>query len=83
MSYGWYGLLVGKVMAKIRELINAVDGKASEEYKKGWREAVCYINDFYKMVRREDGEPVEIVIGLEVSEEQILEKIKQLLEEQG
>lgn len=77
------GLLVGRVMAKIRELINAVDGKESEEYKKGWREAVCYINDFYKMVRREDGEPVEIVIGLEVSEEQILEKIKQLLEEQG
>ena len=70
-------------MAKIRELINAVDGKESEEYKKGWREAVCYINDFYKMERREDGEPVEIVIGLEVSEEQILEKIKQLLEEQG
>ena len=68
-------------MAKIRELIDAVDNKESEEYKKGWREAVCYINDFYRMVRRSDGEPVEIVIGLEVSEDQILEKVMQLLEE--
>lgn len=70
-------------MVKIRELIDVVDSGESEEYKKGWREAVCYINDFYKMVRRADGESIEIVIGLEVSESQILEKVVQLLEEEG
>ena len=68
-------------MAKIRELIDACGKERSDDYIKGWREAVCHVNDFYQMVRRSDGESIEIVIGLEVSEDQILKKVEQLLEE--
>lgn len=68
-------------MAKIRELIDAVEDGKSKDYQAGWREAVCYINDFYKMVRRSDGEPIEIVIGIDVSEDQILEKVCKLIQE--
>lgn len=68
-------------MAKIRELIDACGKDESDDYKKGWREAICHVNDFYQMVRRSDGEPIEIVIGLEVSEDQILEKVCKLIEE--
>jgi hypothetical protein len=66
-------------MGKIRELLDAVDFEKSDDYKQGWRGAVCHINDFYKMVKRSDGEPIDIVISLEVSEEQILKKVEQLL----
>ena len=67
-------------MGKIRELIDACNKEESDDYKKGWREAVCHVNDFYKIVRRCDGEAIEIVINLDVSEEQILEKVCKLIE---
>lgn len=68
-------------MGKIRELLDAVDFKKSDDYKKGWRGAVCHINDFYKIKRRSDGEPIDIVISLEVSEDQIADKIVELLKD--
>lgn len=68
-------------MAKIRELIEACGKEESEDYKRGWLEAVCYVNDFYKIVRRSDGEVIEIVISLDVSEDQILEKVCKLIKE--
>ena len=68
-------------MAKIRELVEACGKEESDDYKKGWRECVCHINDFYKIVRRSDGEAIEIVIGLNVSEDQILEKVCKLIKE--
>lgn len=68
-------------MGKIRELLDAVDFKKSDDYKKGWRGAVCHINNFYKIERRSDGEPIDIVISLEVSEDCIVEKLKKLLKE--
>ena len=66
-------------MGKIRELLDAVDFKKSDDYKKGWRSAICYVNDFFKIVKRSDDEPVDIVISVEVSEEQMAGKIEKLL----
>ena len=68
-------------MTKIKELIDACGKNNSDDYKSGWRDAVCHVNDFYKMVRRSDGEPIEIVIVLDVSEDQILEKVCKLIKE--
>lgn len=66
-------------MGKIRKLLDAVDSKKSDDYKKGWRSAICYVNDFFKIVKRPNDEPVDIVISLEVSEEQMADKIEKLL----
>lgn len=68
-------------MGKIRELLDAVDFKKSDDYKKGWRGAVCHVNDFYKIVRRSDGEPIDIVFSIDVSEDQIADKVRELLDE--
>lgn len=69
-------------MADIRELMLAVDEGKSEDFRNGWEECVCWINDRYEIRRREDGEPIGIQITIPIDEERVLQKVKELMEKE-
>lgn len=66
-------------MAGIKELLGGVDAGESDDYKRGWRECVCWLNDRYQMTSRRDGEPVQIVITLSVDEDELVARIEEMV----
>lgn len=69
-------------MADIRELMLAVGEEQSEDFRNGWEECVCWINDRYEIRRRDNGEPLGIQITIGMDEERILRKVKELMDKE-
>lgn len=62
-------------MANISDLIGLCDDSESEEYKQGWQDAVCYINDRHKIVDRNTNEAMDFVFELKINEEQVADAV--------
>lgn len=62
-------------MADISELIRACCDKSSSEYKQGWQDAVCFINDFHKITERASGETMDFVFEVNIDEDELAQKL--------
>lgn len=57
----------------IRKLMLNADSKESNEYKEGWNNAVCYLNDNFCITKR-NGEPIQINFELALTENEIIQQ---------
>ena len=57
----------------IRELFLDATDDGSDEYKSGWCDAICYINDNYTITKR-NGEPISITFDIKIDEKELIEK---------
>jgi len=60
----------------IASLLLKDSDKGSNDYKSGWCDAVCYLNDNFIITKR-NGEPITISFDIELDEETLFEKIRQ------
>lgn len=67
-------------MADISELMRACCDKSSSEYKQGWQDAVCFINDFHKITERASGETMDFVFEVNIDEDEFVKKLTQQME---
>jgi hypothetical protein len=61
-------------MADIQELMLDANSDGSNEYKEGWNNAVCYLNDNYCITKR-NGEPISITFDVKLDETELIEKV--------
>lgn len=59
----------------IRELMLNANDAGSNEYKEGWNNAICYLNDNYCITKR-NGEPIQISFEMNFDAKEFEEKIK-------
>lgn len=59
----------------IRKLLLNANDNGSNEYKEGWNNAICYLNDNYCITTR-SGEAIQISFELNIDIENIKEQIK-------
>lgn len=57
----------------LRRLIQEVGGDESDEFKAGWEEAICHVNDRYVITER-DGEPIGITFEVNLTDD-VIQKI--------
>ena len=60
----------------IRKLMLDAKDKQGNEYKEGWNDAICYLNDNFYITTRK-GEPIQISFELSIDESTMQEKIKE------
>lgn len=60
----------------IASLLLKDSDKGSNDYKSGWCDAVCYLNDNFVITKR-NGEPITISFDIELDEDELLNKIRQ------
>lgn len=51
----------------------------SNDYKEGWNNAICYLNDNFIITKR-NGEPIDISFDIELDEDELLNKIRELMQ---
>ena len=57
----------------IRELMLNANDAGSNEYKEGWNNAICYLNDNFCITKR-NGEAIQISFELLMDEKEIIEQ---------
>ena len=57
----------------IRELMLSANDAESNEYKEGWNNAICYLNDNFCITKR-NGEAIQISFELLMDEKEIIEQ---------
>lgn len=65
-------------MVDIQELMLDADDAESNEYKEGWNNAICYLNDNYCIATRA-GEPISIAFDVKLDDEQLIEKVAKVV----
>ncbi len=66
-------------MSDISRLIHSYGQECSDEYKKGWQDAVCYINDRHKIIDRANGETMDFVFEININEDELAQKLMKSL----
>ncbi len=61
----------------IRKLMLNANDAGSNEYKEGWNNAICYLNDNYCISKR-NGEPIQISFEMNFDAKEFETKIKGL-----
>lgn len=67
-------------MPTIKKIINECKKGASGEYTSGWRDAIYHVNDNYLIESRKNGETIGIVFNIDVPSDEMIKKIKELIE---
>lgn len=60
----------------INKLMLDANDKQGNEYKEGWNDAICYLNDNFCITTRK-GEPIQISFELSIDENKMKDKIKE------
>lgn len=55
----------------IRELFLSQEDDENNDYKSGWNDAVCWMNDMY-VIQDRNGKPVQISINVDLDENKIV-----------
>jgi len=58
----------------IQELMLYEDDEGSNEYKEGWCNAVCYINDCF-IIKKRNGEAISIEFDISLDEDELIKKV--------
>lgn len=66
-------------MANIQDLMLDANDSGSNEYKEGWNNAICYLNDNYCITTRA-GEPISITFDVGFNEDDLIDKIKKVVQ---
>ena len=62
-------------MSDISSLIHSYSQECSDEYKQGWQDAVCFINDRHKITDRVSGETMDFVFEVNINEDELAQKL--------
>lgn len=62
-------------MANIGEIMSSCCDRSSDEYRQGWQDAVCYINDRHKITDRITGEAMDFVFEVKINEDELVQKL--------
>jgi len=66
----------------IRRLMKDVGENESDEFRAGWEEAICHVNDKYVITER-NGEPIGISFEVNLTEEVIQKIVERVGNEQA
>lgn len=70
-------------MADISELMRACCDRSSDEYKQGWQDAICHINDRHQIRERVSGETMDFVFEVKINEDEFADKLMQSIRTMG